>query len=118
VKALNARGHFVWKNHGSAYSKRGLSDISGVCRDGRGIALETKISGKERSGLSPDQKRFLRDFVTRAPNAICGVVSSVEAAIAAVEEPLRYAKIFPDGYVAMIADFDPMASIAPWRKNP
>lgn len=102
-RALNARGHRVWKNHGSRFTEKGVSDLSGVCADGRGITLETKMPGKERDTLSPEQKRFLASIVRASPLAVCGVVSSVAQAIAFCETPLR-AQVQADGFVTMVED--------------
>lgn len=102
-RALNARGHRVWKNHGSRFTEKGVSDLSGVCADGRGIALETKMPGKERETLSPEQKRFLASIVRASPLAVCGVVSSVAQAIEFCETPLR-AQVQADGFVTMVPD--------------
>jgi hypothetical protein len=102
-RALNARGHRVWKNHGSRFTEKGVSDITGCCADGRFIALETKMPGKERATLSLEQKRFLASVVRSSPLAVAGVVSSVAQAIAFCETPLR-AQVQPDGFVTMVDD--------------
>jgi hypothetical protein len=96
VRVLNARGHKVWKNHGSRMSLRGLADITGIAKDGRAVVLETKIPGKERSGLSEAQRRFLRDCAKVAPLAIVSIVSSVADAIAAVESESLVSHIEPE----------------------
>jgi hypothetical protein len=81
IKALNARGHLAWKNHGSIFSRRGLSDISGFrMLDGKGFLLETKI----KNHLTVQQYEFL---ITARNNTgcLCGVVTTVEEAIRIVE---------------------------------
>lgn len=85
-RALNARGHRIWKNWGSRYSERGLADLTGVAKDGRGVVLEVKLPGKENT-LRPDQLRFLKSV---PPLAIVGVVTSVQQAIAYCESGLRW----------------------------
>ena len=47
-----------WKNHGTEYSERGMSDIMGVVH-GRLIALEVKVNN---GWFSPLQVKFLRDI--------------------------------------------------------
>lgn len=84
IKALNARGHFVWKNHGSVFSRRGLADITGISNHGLPIAIETKLPGKANT-LTPQQRKFLLRF-GRHPNARIGIARSVEQAIEIVEE--------------------------------
>lgn len=87
VLGLNTRGHIVWKNHGSIYSRRGLPDISGFRKeDGIGILLEVK-RGNDSYGLSEQQLHFLIE-VRRKTNGkvICGVVMSTIEAIDLVEK--------------------------------
>lgn len=85
VLALCARGHFVWKNHGSVYSYKGLADVTGM-RRGTGVfvGLEVKMPERRRN-VSPEQWKFLRDVLRTAPEARVGVVTSVAEAINVVE---------------------------------
>jgi Holliday junction resolvase len=87
VSGLNARGHVVWKNHGSIYSRKGLPDIPGFRKeDARGILLEVKRDMKGRYGLSRLQFEFLVKARERTNGEIlCGVVSSLREAIEIVE---------------------------------
>lgn len=48
----------VWKNHGSAYSENGISDVMGVYR-GVLVAVECKEPGKEPTKL---QEKFMREI--------------------------------------------------------
>lgn len=98
--ALNARGHRVWKNHGSRLSERGLSDLSGMTREGRGVVLEVKMPGKLAT-LRPEQARFLASVVKASPLSVVGVVTSVQEAISACEE-MRFAHVTKDGGVFMV----------------
>lgn len=82
VRALNARGHQVWKNHADQYSKRGISDITGISSRGIGIAIETKNPGNE-DDLSREQFEFLVSIFERG--GLAGVISSVSDAIDLVE---------------------------------
>ena len=72
LEYLNLRGHFCWRNSTGAFSnpnnhfyrfgKKGSSDIIGVSKDGKGIAIEIKTKGKKPR---PDQIAFLNEFVSR-----------------------------------------------------
>lgn len=84
VYAINARGHWVWKNHGSIFSRRGLSDISGIHKEGLGIIIEVKIENGKHP-LTEQQYEFLCEARRRSKNAIIGVATSVEYAIAIVD---------------------------------
>lgn len=99
-KAGNARGHWLVKNHGNAFTKRGVSDISGGSRDSRPVWLETKLPGKERSGLSKEQFTFLRHAAERCPLAVVSVVASVADAIWALEGKGIFACV-EEGFVSM-----------------
>lgn len=98
INALNSRGHYVHKNHGSRMSLEGLSDITGAAADARAILFETKMPGLERSTLTAAQSKFLRDAVSLNPDIIAAVVSSVQQAIRFVESPDYVSVISDDGY--------------------
>jgi|19_taG_2_1085344.scaffolds.fasta_scaffold08020_4 hypothetical protein len=55
-----------WKNHGTEYSERGMSDLMGVV-DGKLIALEVKINN---GWFSPLQVKFLRDINLAGGNGL------------------------------------------------
>ena len=78
INYLNSKGHYVWRNNTGAivsvyngikrfirYGKKGSSDVIGVAKDGRMMAIECKIEGHKTDKLRfEDQLRFL-DVVRR-----------------------------------------------------
>ena len=63
-----------------ANTQRGMSDIMGVLRDGRTLAIEVK----SRTGrMRPGQEEFLQTI--RAAGGVAGVCRSVEDAVALLE---------------------------------
>ena len=58
---LRKRGHFVWKNNnsrikGKYFTKKGVSDILGIGKDGKFLAVEVKT---DKGLLSPQQADFI-----------------------------------------------------------
>lgn len=86
IRALNTRGHFVFKKHQSGFDAAGISDILGMSRDGRAVHLETKLPGRLNTTTKP-QWDFLRKCAATSLNCVAAVVTSVAEAIAAVETP-------------------------------
>lgn len=72
------------KIHGGAYQSSGMSDIIG-CVDGKFVALEVKIPGRE-STLTKLQTKFLEDI--RKSGGIAAMITSPEQALDIVKEGL------------------------------
>lgn len=83
---LNCKGHFVWRNNSGVTRAiykgktrmwrsgvRGASDIIGISRDGKFIAIECKVKPNKATEL---QKEFLREVKSRG--GIAGVVYKVD----------------------------------------
>lgn len=79
VRRLRARGWLPLVMHGSAYSRRGTSDVI-ACARGRFLAIEVKLPGERPR---PDQERFLARV--RQAGGTAGVAHSVREAEALVE---------------------------------
>lgn len=52
-------GYWVMKNHGSAYSVKGLPDVLAI-RDGRAVWMEVKRPGEEPTRIQEHRMRELR----------------------------------------------------------
>lgn len=72
IEYLNLKGHYVWRNNTGGtpyiykgkqrfihYGKKGSSDILGVAKDGKIIAIEVKRPG---NNLTPEQTWFLGEI--------------------------------------------------------
>lgn len=89
IDYLNLKGHFVWRNNtgafkGQYFRKRdskmverfhryglpGSSDILGISKYGKFIAIECKMVG---NSLTPLQQNFLQQIADRDGNAIVAV---------------------------------------------
>lgn len=87
IEYLNYRGHYVWRNNSFAMNTtdtrgrnhffwaglKGSSDILGISKDGRFIAIEVKRKGNKPS---PFQKAFLEEI--RSRNGIAVVAYSLD----------------------------------------
>ena len=88
LEYLNLNGHLVWSNKSTGtYDPRtrkfrknngkfeinGVSDILGITKDFRPLALEVKTS---TGRVSDSQKAFLERF--QSYHGLCGVVRSIE----------------------------------------
>lgn len=75
---LQWHGWYVWKNHQTLGSHRGLADLTAV-KDGRVVFIEVKTA---RGRLSEHQKRF-RDDLVRAGGTyiVARSVEDVERAV-------------------------------------
>jgi hypothetical protein len=72
LEYLTYRGHYCWRNSTGAFSnekkhfyrfgKKGSADIIGISREGKGIAVEVKSTGKKPT---PEQIEFIREFRVR-----------------------------------------------------
>lgn len=88
---LTTMGLYVWRNNTGAYNrngrlirygKKGSSDILGIAKDGRFLAVEVK---REKGGvLSDDQKEFLFNITKNGGVAI--VVNSLESLVDQLKE--------------------------------
>lgn len=77
-KALTKRVGGKWiKIHGGPYQEKGLSDLLG-CVNGRFIAIEVKLPGKERK-LTKYQSKFLEEIESQGGLAF--LASDIEQAI-------------------------------------
>lgn len=101
IDAMNVRGCWFYKNHGSVFMPKGLTDITGNDSIARECYLETKVPGKEISGVSPEQLAYMSAIIRRCPICVVSVVSSVKDAIYAVETPNVYPTVI-GGTVRML----------------
>jgi Holliday junction resolvase len=85
MTALRARGWFCFKVHGSEFMLAGLPDII-CCAQGLFIGLETKMPGKEKNTSA--RQDYVHELIQMAGGKAI-VVSSVAAALEAVEQALR-----------------------------
>lgn len=92
IKYMRAAGIFCWRNNTGAYQNRtgrlvryglaGSSDILGICRDGRFLAVECK---RENGGVvSESQREFLSSIKRNGGVAV--TVRSVEELAAGLRE--------------------------------
>lgn len=90
LKGLNAiDGAFFWKTHGSAFGKRGISDLIGVYKT-LPVAIEVKRSLRlMHSGVTPLQQKFLDDFAEAGGLTVVACdETTVEVIVAAFEDAL------------------------------
>jgi hypothetical protein len=80
IGAINERGGFAWKNHGSEFTMAGLPDVI-VCWKGRFIGLEVKMPGKK--GTVSEVQHLVHGKIRHAEGKVC-VVSSVSEALACI----------------------------------
>lgn len=78
-------GSFVVKVHGGMYQQAGLPDLLAIV-EGRVFGLEVKVPGREDT-LTPRQAATLAAM--RKAGAKATMVSSVDRALAVIEEGLR-----------------------------
>lgn len=89
VEFLNYSGHFVWRNNAGMFlikgkdktrafraGKKGSSDIIGIHKSGKFIALEVKLKGNKPT---PQQNDFIAEIKHR--DGIAGVVYSLDEVI-------------------------------------
>lgn len=81
--ALEARGAFVFKVHGSGMMMAGLPDLI-VCHDGRYLGLEVKMPGNKPSAIQLHTHTKIEKAGGHA-----AVVYSVEDALKALEDAAR-----------------------------
>lgn len=77
LKKIRGQGGWWFKTHGSVYQMSGIPDIIG-CHDGRFVAMEVKMPGKEQE-TSARQGWTMRRI--HAAGGIAVVVSSVSGAV-------------------------------------
>ena len=77
MAALRARGIYVVKYHGSAFSTAGVPDLL-CCADGKLIAMEIKVQFRQPTPIQEVQIAKIR-----AAGGVAVVVRSVEEALAA-----------------------------------
>ncbi len=77
LKEIRAEGGWWFKTHGSPYQMAGLPDILGV-HDGRFVAFEVKIPGKETQ-TSPRQEMTMHRI--HEAGGVTAVVSSTHGAL-------------------------------------
>ncbi len=77
LKNIRSQGGWWFKTHGSPYQMSGLPDLIG-CHDGRFVALEVKMPGKE-TDTSPRQEWTMKRI--KGAGGVVAVVSSVHGAL-------------------------------------
>ena len=90
VDFLNSVGCFVWRNNTGAFKtarggfvrfgKVGSTDILGVSKDGRFVAIENKSNGEP---LTDTQREFLREIKDRG---------GIAASVASLDEVVEFWK--------------------------
>ncbi len=77
LKKIRGQGGWWFKTHGSIFQMAGIPDIIG-CHDGRFVALEVKMPGKEME-TSPRQEWTMKRI--QEAGGVAAVVSSTNGAL-------------------------------------
>jgi hypothetical protein len=105
VEALNYSGHYVWRTNSGVLpmeykgktrmvrmSRAGTSDILGVAKGGRFLAIEVKLP-KRKKNVTEAQQLFLEDIQRRG--GVAGVATTIEEALTIIKQHGIYETVSP-----------------------